>query len=166
MAPDHYARRTARVVLLDGGGRVLLFRCHLRPEAPAETGWFTPGGGVADGEPVPAAAARELWEETGLAVSPGELGAPVAVSSGHAEWGWVNGWCRDDYFHYRVTGHQVDPGRREAGERAAIIEHRWWTAAELAGTAEVIIPTGLAALVADLAAGRIPPEPVQLPWDA
>jgi hypothetical protein len=42
--------------------------------------------------------------------------------------------------------------------------HRWWTAAELESTSEHVVPLGLVALLRDLLAGRLPDEPVRLPW--
>ncbi|MCF6386151.1 NUDIX domain-containing protein [Mycobacterium sp. MBM] len=72
-------RVSARVIVLDEAGRVLLF-CGSDPargavEAPRW--WFTVGGEVEPGEELVEAAVRELAEETGLAVSPAELVGPV-----------------------------------------------------------------------------------------
>jgi 8-oxo-dGTP pyrophosphatase MutT (NUDIX family) len=158
-----YARRTARVLVVDGAGRVLLFRCHIDRERGL-TGWFTPGGGVADGESLADAAVRELGEETGLLVSADRLGPVVAETEGFAELGWVDGWLRDDFFLCRVDRHQVDTSGFGPHERVAVIEHRWWTADELTTTSETIFPIGLGPLAAELAAGRVPAEPVRLPW--
>jgi len=76
-------RDSARVILLDGDGRVLLFRV-VGPRDDKPPLWITPGGGVAPGEELVVAAARELEEGTGLKVSVAELGDPVAVCPG--EW--------------------------------------------------------------------------------
>lgn len=57
-----------RAVAVDGEGRVMLVR-HTYV-----TGWWLPGGGVDRGETIGDAAARELFEETGLkATRPGQL---------------------------------------------------------------------------------------------
>ena len=70
-------RLAARVLLLDEGSRILLFRGG-DPAAPERgTWWFTPGGGLEPGETRHQGAARELFEETGLRVSPDSLGEPV-----------------------------------------------------------------------------------------
>ena len=48
---------------IDGAERVLLFRGYLYPDDRNASAWFTPGGGVDDGESLAAAASRELREE-------------------------------------------------------------------------------------------------------
>lgn len=72
-------RVSARVILLDEDGRVLLF-CGSDPArggADAPRWWFTVGGEVEPGEELVETAVRELAEETGLALSPAELVGPV-----------------------------------------------------------------------------------------
>src|SRR5215469_1496701 len=56
-------RRAARVILLDPDERVLLMRYDDGP--PNGRHWSTPGGGLEAAEDYPAAALRELAEETG-----------------------------------------------------------------------------------------------------
>jgi 8-oxo-dGTP pyrophosphatase MutT (NUDIX family) len=56
-------RRAGRVIVLDPGNRILLMRYD--QAAPNGPHWSTPGGGLNHGEDYPAAAARELAEETG-----------------------------------------------------------------------------------------------------
>jgi 8-oxo-dGTP pyrophosphatase MutT (NUDIX family) len=159
---DGYRRRTARVLLVDGSDRLLLFKFTHRSD-PGHC-WITPGGGVEDGEDVAAAAARELREETSLAVAPADLGPPVATASGYADLGWARGEFRDDFFLYRTAAHEVDTGGQQGFERAHILGHRWWTLGELAATADPVFPLDLVPLFEDLLAGAVPSEPVRLPW--
>ena len=56
-------RHAGRVILLDPDDRVLLMRYDDPP--PNGRHWSTPGGGLDGTEDYPAAAARELAEETG-----------------------------------------------------------------------------------------------------
>ncbi|MDT0344812.1 NUDIX hydrolase [Streptomyces litchfieldiae] len=153
------ARRTARVLLLDGAGRLLLFRM-----TDATPLWMTPGGGIRKHEPPREAAARELWEETGLRVTPDELGPYVAFTEGEADLGWKSGWFEDHYFLHRTAAHEVDTSGMEDRERGNTVGHRWWSVAELAATTDAVIPRGLTPLLTDILAGRTPTEPVRLPW--
>ena len=152
---SEFARRSARVLLVDASGRLLLVHYG--------QAWFAPGGGVEEGEKLADAAARELREETGLTVAPADL-HPVAYTTGRADLGWASGLFRDDFFFCRVTSHQVDPSGLNEFERQHYRGHRWWSHAELAVTRETIYPVGLAALIADLIAGRRPASPIALPW--
>jgi 8-oxo-dGTP pyrophosphatase MutT (NUDIX family) len=160
MAEQRYRRRSARVLLVDGADRLLLFRFV----GSTFRGWITPGGGVRDGEAVRDAAARELREETGLLISPTDLGSPVAHTGGYARLGWADGMFRDDFFFHRVDTHEVDTSAMEDFEREHAGDHRWWTLAELARPAEPVLPLGLRDLLEQLLAGRVPTEPVELPW--
>ena len=64
----HQARvRVAAVIVQDGG--ILLVR-HVKGD---DTYWLLPGGGVEFGEALHEALAREVREETGLDVDPGDL---------------------------------------------------------------------------------------------
>ncbi|MER5337255.1 NUDIX domain-containing protein [Micromonospora sp. NPDC002717] len=163
--PLPYRRRSARVLLLDSASRILLLRFLVDSTDPDRGhGWATPGGGVNDGEPLPHAAARELHEEIGLAVAPHHLGQPVAYCAGYADLGWASGVFRDDFFYHRIDTHDVDTTRMETLERTYHAGHRWWLLDELASTTDTVYPFGLARLLADILAGRIPQQPVQLPW--
>jgi len=142
-------------LLLDASDRLLLVQ--------SGDAWLVPGGGVEAGETLAEAAARELREETGLTVTPAGLYL-VAYTTGRADLGWARGLFRDDFFFHRVTSHQVDPAGLNEFERRHYRGHRWWAQAELATTRETIYPLSLAALVADLIAGRLPATPLALPW--
>lgn len=158
-------RDSARVLLVDARDKVLLFRSLCHPGKPElGTLWLTPGGGINDGEQPAEAAARELFEETGLSVGPDELGAIVAVTSGTADLGWMAGEFQDEFFFYRVTRHDVDTRGFGEMEASTFAGHRWWSVSEIEQTTEMVAPNGLAALLRELLAGRRPSEPARLPW--
>jgi 8-oxo-dGTP pyrophosphatase MutT (NUDIX family) len=142
-------RLAGRVIAIDPAQRVLLFFYDDPP--PKGEHWTTPGGGVEAGEDFHAAARRELLEETGwddVPVSPEE----VLVES-NVQWSNINGrptLCRqfDHYFVGRVPGEERPLGAVAAMHAAdGIVDHRWWTLAELGETADEVYPQGLADLV-------------------
>ncbi|AUG76340.1 RNA pyrophosphohydrolase [Kitasatospora sp. MMS16-BH015] len=158
-------RVSARALVRDAEGRLLLINAHNDPEDPSAGGfWMTPGGGVEPGESLPEAAARELAEEIGLRVTPEQLGTPVAFTTGYAELGWANGVFTDHFFLHRVATHEIDLSGQTDYEQREYRGHRWWPVAELATTEETVFPWGLAELLTGLDRHGRPAEPVQLPW--
>ena len=152
-------RPTARVLLADERDRLLLFQ-------GSDGTWFTPGGGIDEGEAVDVAAARELLEETGHRVTVEQLGPVVATTAGHWRGGW-NGkmyFSFESFFFLRVAGLTVDTSGFTDYERADITVHRWWTLPDLRATEDRVSPWALAALLERLYAGDVPAEPVRLPW--
>jgi len=139
-------RRAARVLLIDNAGRTLLF--HGGDLArPGEGWWVTPGGGLDAEESHAEAAARELFEETGLRVAPADLGEPIfeeVTEFSHNDQAYRQA---QQFFLLRVPEWQVDTAGFDADERLTIDEHRWWSAAEIDATDEPIYPRGLADLL-------------------
>ncbi|MBX7268473.1 NUDIX domain-containing protein [Micromonospora sp. Llam7] len=146
-------RRAARVLLVDAAGRLLLFR-GFDPARP-EHGrwWFTPGGGLDPGETYAQGAARELAEETGLRLTPAQIGEPV--HSDVIEFPFDGVWYRQEqqFFLVRVAAHEVDTTGFSEVERGSVDGHRWWSAQELRGTEERCYPPDLAAVLARAVAG-------------
>ncbi|MGW4796979.1 NUDIX hydrolase [Nonomuraea sp. NPDC004297] len=159
------SRATARVLLIDPGARILLYRGRFLQVDEPPYAWFTPGGGLDPGESPRQAAARELREELGHVVAPEALGPVVATSEGGWSVGGRRFFCRDLFFVLRVrAGLEVDTRGMDEEERESTDRFRWWAAAELATCAEPVVPVGLGPLVARLAGGDVPAAPVVLPW--
>ncbi|MFG1651147.1 NUDIX hydrolase [Micromonospora sp. NPDC049275] len=142
-------RRAARVLLVDGAGRVLLF-AGFDPARPEHRYWFTPGGGLDEAESPAACAARELTEETGLRVDPADLGE--SVFSDTTEFPFDGGWYRQeqDFFLLRVSSWPVDTVGFTDVEQRSIAGHRWWLPAELAASGDRYYPPELPDLLARL----------------
>jgi 8-oxo-dGTP pyrophosphatase MutT (NUDIX family) len=136
------SRRAARVLLVDGADRVLLFR-GFDPTTPDDRYWFTVGGGIDPGETAAEAGVRELREETGLVLSPAELGEPVwhDVDEFPIEDTWYH--QEQEFFLARVPRWEVDNSGWDAVERRTMDIHRWWSIPELAATTERFYPEEL-----------------------
>jgi 8-oxo-dGTP diphosphatase len=137
-------RRTARVMLFDEGGAVLLIRfVAMRPDGEFVF-WALPGGEIEDGETEPEAAARELNEELELRVA---VEGPVYRDANQF---WHQGEIQDNQdFVFRARCRRDEP--RLAGvtseEIAMMREMRWWTAEQIEGSRERIFPAELAVRV-------------------
>ncbi|WP_436526990.1 NUDIX hydrolase [Actinoplanes sp. HUAS TT8] len=140
------ARRAGRVLLVDRAGRALLLHGG-DPARPGMRWWFTPGGGLEPGESTVQAAARELFEEAGLHVDPAELGTSIRHEQTEFSYNGRDYVQTQDFFLLRVADWQVDTAGMDEEERLTIIEHRWWSAAEIESSDELIYPEDLAALL-------------------
>jgi len=156
-----YARRSARLILLDSDGRALMF-CY-RDQRYGRS-WFTPGGGVDPGEGLREAAVRELFEETGLRVPVDELGPHVAFTTGYVALTWIEGQMRDDFFVHRSASSEIRLDGMLDYETNSLIEYRWLSADDVRACPDRVVPNGLADLIDRLAAGDVPAVPVELPW--
>jgi 8-oxo-dGTP pyrophosphatase MutT (NUDIX family) len=135
-------RRTARVLVVDHSGRMLLFS-DTDPGIPGLRWWITPGGGVEPDESDLEAAVRELAEETGLQVGQQALTGPLATR--HVLHGYSDVVVEQDevFFGVRVAPFDIDVSGHTEEERLTMTEHRWWSRDDLATTSETVWPAAL-----------------------
>jgi 8-oxo-dGTP pyrophosphatase MutT (NUDIX family) len=142
-------RRAGRVLLLDAAGRVLLFHGY-DPGRPEHGYWFTPGGGLDEGESMAEGAARELFEETGLRLPAERLGAAVWREVTEFPFAGQRYRQEQEFFLVRVDSWQVDTVGFNDIERISVDGHRWWTVEELETTGDRYYPTDLPELLSRL----------------
>jgi 8-oxo-dGTP pyrophosphatase MutT (NUDIX family) len=140
-------RLSARLLILDEAGRVLLFRfVYKRGPLAGQDFWGTPGGGVEDGETLDQAALRELLEETGLrreGVGPEVGRREVALQLPDGE-----PVVQDErYFLVRVTDNALSRDAWTDLEREVMVEHRWWSLEELSRTDATVWPENLRGMI-------------------
>jgi 8-oxo-dGTP pyrophosphatase MutT (NUDIX family) len=157
MSIERVPRRAARVLVLDPDGAVFL---QLHDDVEVGLHWVLPGGGLDEGEDERAGAQRETVEETGW----------TDVVIGPALWLWEH-----DYTRKGVPTRQREviflgagPRREPDGDLTAsfaadgILTCRWWTPEELVSCPDLLWPTGLVRLMADLRRDGPPAQPLDL----
>jgi 8-oxo-dGTP pyrophosphatase MutT (NUDIX family) len=137
---DAVERPTARVLLLDGRDRVLLFEMHT---ADGRVFWCPPGGGLEAGETHEQAAVREVREETGWATP--VLGPVIGQRRQVVTWNdGVTYDCSEVWFLARVDALDVDTSSWTDDERIDMGAHRWWTVDDLGAATVELAPNDLA----------------------
>lgn len=154
-------RFTARVLLFDDAGRILMMKGRLPGGAPDSAAWFTPGGGVEPGESLEDAAVREIFEETGFSTV--ALGPIVWVreAQGVIPTGEVVRFV-ESYFVARMDAAEPVRDGWAQHEVELIDDMRWLSLDEIAATTDRIFPERFRDLVGAIAEGRYPATPIAI----
>ena len=155
-APRAVERPTARVLLIDGRDRVLLFEMH---SADGRVFWCPPGGGLEPDESHSEAAIRELREETGWSAP--VLGPVIGKRRQVVTWNdGITYDCAETWFLARVDVLEVDTASWTDDERVDMGAYRWWTLDELRSTDAELTPNDLSARVLSI----LHDGPPEVPW--
>jgi len=136
-------RRSARLVIVDPKGQMLLFRYHDEHKPPF---WSTAGGELLSDEDYRAAAQRELTEETGFDIQIGQFlcareDVYAVARSVPARW-------REKYFLVELDRPQPpDRSGWTNEERATIQDWKWWSLSEMRSEPGSFLPEWLPELL-------------------
>jgi 8-oxo-dGTP pyrophosphatase MutT (NUDIX family) len=157
-------RPSARLILLDPQDRLFLFKVHqpsvYDPADPfRDPFWILIGGLVDPGESFAETAIREAREETGIVVK-------------DVRWVWsrerVMQWRekrvlhREQVFLGRAPSAAVDTSGLDEKEKSWTLEHRWWSANEIAASGERFEPKDLGQRLSALLRDGPPKEPTDI----
>ncbi|MGH9169327.1 MAG: NUDIX hydrolase [Acidimicrobiales bacterium] len=144
-------RTAGRVIVRDRSHRLLML-CGTDPHQPGRSYWITAGGGLGEGETFEQAAARELFEETGIVAV--ELGAVVHSEQVEFSFESVSYQQSQHFFAVEVPFEGPDVDLRSDGwedyERRSIKAIRWWEPEQLASTGDEIYPPTVAEIAASV----------------
>lgn len=154
-------RRAGRCVVFNTRGQILMILGHDVDRADYRW-WFTPGGGLLQGESAAEGAARELAEETGLHVDPGRLVGPILDRRSTFRFYFSTRKQDELFFLLHVSEEEEARIDSRAGARLTDVEKevlddmRWWDLDELAATEAggvLVFPVGLVAMACRWRAG-------------
>lgn len=122
MAPAIQSPRLAARALIVHGGRLLLVNAYPKHHLGL---WCAPGGGVERGSSVPDNLIREVFEETGLTVTVGDL---ALINEFHDP---QSGFHQVDLiFHCTLVEGQIDPNWKDVA--GVVSKRKWATQAQMA----------------------------------
>ena len=115
--------------------------------------WATPGGGLDPGESFEQAACREMFEEIGIRID--DPGPQVASREASLQLPTGETVTADErFFLIRMRNIEVSTANWTELEREVMLDHRWWTCADIESNTEQIWPENLPEILIDAGAWR------------
>ena len=148
-------RPAVRGLMINPSDQILLVRL----EFTDWTGWVLPGGGREPGEDDAKALRRELREETGLTQL--FMGPPLWTRRMIGPFGHGRFDGQEETVYLVPCHHfEIAPtmGLDELAEEG-LVDHRWWSVAELEATEEIVRPEPLPRLVKEILEFGAPATP-------
>ena len=149
---------TVKLLLVDPDDRLLLIRG--RDPVDGAHHWYPVGGGIHPGESHHEAAAREAWEESGLALP--HNGETVWTRQTRYTFAGATYDVHETWLRYRVPCFDPAPARLSELEQQSMVGFRWWTVEELRSTEESVFPAVLGERLAQLHAEGCPDAPIDI----
>lgn len=153
-----------RAILFDDARAEILLIHALVPDT-GEKLWFTPGGGLEDGESPLDCLRRELAEEVGY-LGLDSLPPRVWVRSEKFVFMGRHYHQDEDYFYVPVRRFETVERRLEAHESETFLGLRWWPLAEVLTSSETFVPGDLGRLLAAVqraaSSDTLPSEPLRV----